>query len=376
MVILLAAGTALAAPRDDGKNQIYSCTALTGGTAGTLDALDITGAGNPNTYDLITGDGAIVMTATATYFYRFDSTATDAESAPGYIRPDDYATAGVWERVDPYIVAAAESDPIITALYNANTVIIATVDDTPAALEIGEQKVLGRATGGNITALDIDSDLADASANDDTVPSAKATKAVLDVKESSTSNDIDPDRLAGDATDDNLLDPSVGGAGADTSAISGVPVLTLGVVSAAGMGDLPTTGTWAPTGTLTLSGATVIRPQMSVELADTEDITETYMRYDVIFYDGAGVGQIDIDEQISGFECSFEIQNRSASALSVGWEESGANPYLNDTQVGADNEMDIAAGAYLRCEVQDRSGNYEWRCYMTWGTTTDGGADD
>lgn len=68
------------------------------------------------------------------------------------------------------------------ALYNAHTILQATSDNTPAALTVGEQTVVGRATGGNITALSIDSDLSSVSANDDTVPSAKATKAALDTK--------------------------------------------------------------------------------------------------------------------------------------------------------------------------------------------------
>jgi hypothetical protein len=66
------------------------------------------------------------------------------------------------------------------SLFNAHTVLAATTDDTPAALTVGEQTVVGRATGGNIAALSIDSDLSSVSANDDTVPSAKAVKAVTD----------------------------------------------------------------------------------------------------------------------------------------------------------------------------------------------------
>ncbi len=72
--------------------------------------------------------------------------------------------------------AVMESD------YNAHTVLYATTDNTPAALTVGEQTVVGRATGGNITALAIDSDLSSVSGSDDTVPSAKATKAALDLK--------------------------------------------------------------------------------------------------------------------------------------------------------------------------------------------------
>lgn len=80
--------------------------------------------------------------------------------------------AGAINEVDAHADAAVEK-----ATFNANTVLAATVDDTPAALEITEQTVLGRATSGNIAALAIDSDLSDVSTSDDTLPSAKATVA-------------------------------------------------------------------------------------------------------------------------------------------------------------------------------------------------------
>lgn len=66
--------------------------------------------------------------------------------------------------------------------YDAHSVLYATTDDTPVALTVGEQTLVGRATGGNISAIAIDSDLSSVSANDDTVPSAKATKAMGDLK--------------------------------------------------------------------------------------------------------------------------------------------------------------------------------------------------
>ena len=66
--------------------------------------------------------------------------------------------------------------------YDAHTVLYATTDNTPVALTVGEQTLVGRATGGNISAIAIDSDLSSVSANDDTVPSAKATKAMGDLK--------------------------------------------------------------------------------------------------------------------------------------------------------------------------------------------------
>lgn len=71
---------------------------------------------------------------------------------------------------------------VTKATYDAHTVLAATTDNTPVALTVGEQTVVGRVTGGNIAALAIDSDLSSVSANDDTLPSAKATKAALDLK--------------------------------------------------------------------------------------------------------------------------------------------------------------------------------------------------
>jgi len=90
-----------AAARPDSKKGIYFVHSLTGGATGSLDSLDITGASTPNQYDLIDGDGAIVMTISGTTvlskFYTFDADGTSAESSPLVIRPDDYgAGPGVW----------------------------------------------------------------------------------------------------------------------------------------------------------------------------------------------------------------------------------------------------------------------------------------
>lgn len=75
------------------------------------------------------------------------------------------------------------TDSLVTkSTYDAHSILQATTDNTPTALTVTEQTVVGRATGGNITALAIDSDLSSVSANDDTIPSAKATKAMGDAK--------------------------------------------------------------------------------------------------------------------------------------------------------------------------------------------------
>lgn len=81
-----------------------------------------------------------------------------------------------------YATIASLSDYVTKALYDAHTILYATSDNTPTALTVGEQTVIGRATGGNISALAIDSDLSSVSGSDDTIPSAKATKTALDLK--------------------------------------------------------------------------------------------------------------------------------------------------------------------------------------------------
>lgn len=65
--------------------------------------------------------------------------------------------------------------------YDANTILYATSDNTPLALTVGTNSVVGRVAGA-ITTLAIDSDLTAVSGSDDTVPSAKATKTALDLK--------------------------------------------------------------------------------------------------------------------------------------------------------------------------------------------------
>ena len=49
--------------------------------------------------------------------------------------------------------AMAISGYVLSSLFDANTILAATTDDTPAALTIPEQTIVGRKTGGNIAAL-------------------------------------------------------------------------------------------------------------------------------------------------------------------------------------------------------------------------------
>jgi len=62
----------------------------TGGTANDLDSISVG--------DLADGDVGFVFSSSYDYFYVyvFNATATNSESSPTYIRPDDYSTQGVW----------------------------------------------------------------------------------------------------------------------------------------------------------------------------------------------------------------------------------------------------------------------------------------
>lgn len=75
----------------------YVCSSYVGGVTGSLDSLDITGAGTPNTDDLADGHIALALSPTGNVRpFVFNATATFDELLPVYVQPDDYSTAGVW----------------------------------------------------------------------------------------------------------------------------------------------------------------------------------------------------------------------------------------------------------------------------------------
>jgi hypothetical protein len=48
---------------------------------------------------------------------------------------------------------AYEADVVLKSLFDAQTILAATADNTPAAVTVAEQTIVGRKTGGNVTAL-------------------------------------------------------------------------------------------------------------------------------------------------------------------------------------------------------------------------------
>jgi len=70
---------------------------------------------------------------------------------------------------------------LLKSTYDANSILYATTDNTPVALVVAANNLIGRVNS-EIVNIPIDSDLSSVSAGDDTVPSAKATKTALDLK--------------------------------------------------------------------------------------------------------------------------------------------------------------------------------------------------
>jgi hypothetical protein len=97
VVILLAFST-------DAFARAYLRDCLIGGASGCIDDLDITAVGDPDANNVNLADGDIIVygnisgTTGSWAFYIFDEDGTDEESSPDIIRPDDYATGGVWRR--------------------------------------------------------------------------------------------------------------------------------------------------------------------------------------------------------------------------------------------------------------------------------------
>ena len=79
----------------------YGATALTGGTAGCLDAI--------NGAILNDGDKAFVLTATQFYFYTLDADSAAAESSPDIISPDTNAGDKRWLQVNSHSIFGLSS---------------------------------------------------------------------------------------------------------------------------------------------------------------------------------------------------------------------------------------------------------------------------
>ena len=94
--------------------------ALIGGTAGALDKID--GAtGGEGGGPLLDGDGALVLTSTAIYFYRLNATSGEAEASPGIIAPDTNAGTKRWILKNIYSLHASDHTDGTDDIQNATT---------------------------------------------------------------------------------------------------------------------------------------------------------------------------------------------------------------------------------------------------------------
>lgn len=97
----------------------------------------------------------------------------------------------------------AAGDPhtgyVLESLYDAQTILAATTDNTPVAVAVAEQKVVGRVTGGNIAALSLNaaSGILQLDANGRVDPTQTAEKSVrLIIENPTASEDIGFGQLA------------------------------------------------------------------------------------------------------------------------------------------------------------------------------------
>jgi hypothetical protein len=150
-------------------------------------------------------------------------------------------------------------------------------------------------------------------------------------------------------------------------------------ISATVMADLPPAKklpfTVLPNGTIGTIGDAPIATPASIPLPSGGTLTVAQMSGGSITNEGAaGATQVNIPDVDQ--ELSFTVEATTAQLISIGFAESGANPYLQGQQIGADNEIDVPAGAKLRIQRMQRGGAWVWWCTVIWGVPVDGGSDD
>jgi hypothetical protein len=83
---------------------------------------------------------------------------------------------------------AYEEDVVLKSLFGAQSVLAATTDDTPAAVTVAEQTIVGRKTGGNVAAL-----------------TATEVRAILNVEDGADVTDADNVASAGAIMESDIV---------------------------------------------------------------------------------------------------------------------------------------------------------------------------
>lgn len=143
-----AAGTGGAASREDHVHGMPSAADVGASPVGHGHTLeDVSDAGGAAALDVGTTAGTVAAGD--------DSRLSDART------PTAHAASHGSGQSDAITVAQSQVTDLTTdlaakvakSLFDANTILAATSDDTPAAVTVAEQRVVGRITGGNIAAL-------------------------------------------------------------------------------------------------------------------------------------------------------------------------------------------------------------------------------
>ena len=145
---------------------------------------------------------------------------------------------------------AYEADVVLKSLFDANTVLAANTNDTPAALTVNEQTIVGRKTGGNIAAL-----------------SATEVRAILNVEDGADVTDATNVAAAGAVMESDYSAKGVVIVGTGAGTATAVTVGTDGYAlvadsaqasgvkwAAVATGDFKADGTIAMTGDLNFAG--------------------------------------------------------------------------------------------------------------------------
>lgn len=161
-----------------------------GGADGTVQSMRIEGIlENINTNAWSAGTRLYVSAATAGVLTSTRPTTPNFDQAVATVLFQN-ATTGILDVIrTAYVGTMAYEDTasyVPKSLYDANSILYATTDNTPVALAVAANNLIGRVAG-DIVNIPIDADLTSVSAGDDTVPSAKATKTALDLKAPLTS---------------------------------------------------------------------------------------------------------------------------------------------------------------------------------------------
>lgn len=123
-------------------------------TSDAHDASAISLLDTANQYTATNVETALAEVLDEVQAHEADTSAAHAASAISYNGGTGMSATDVEAAIDELATEKADDSGVVhNTLFDAHTVLAATSDNTPAAVTVAEQRILGRKTGGNITAL-------------------------------------------------------------------------------------------------------------------------------------------------------------------------------------------------------------------------------